>query len=89
MVGFWTLLSRILGMVREILLSALIGAGPLLDAADNVEGRLGRDALNAAAKKSKIRVVATQSFSFTQESVVNSIPLVRAVAPSSQFRRFS
>ncbi|MGI9359682.1 MAG: murein biosynthesis integral membrane protein MurJ, partial [Paracoccaceae bacterium] len=31
-VGFWTLLSRILGMVREILLSALIGAGPLLDA---------------------------------------------------------
>ena len=31
-VGFWTLLSRILGMGREILLSALIGAGPLLDA---------------------------------------------------------
>ena len=31
-VGSWTLLSRILGMVREILLSALIGAGPLLDA---------------------------------------------------------
>jgi len=31
-VGSWTLLSRILGMVREILLSNLIGAGPLLDA---------------------------------------------------------
>ena len=47
---------------------------------DNVEGRLGRDALHAAAKKSKIRVVAIQSFSFTQESVVNSIPLVRAAS---------
>ena len=31
-VGSWTLLSRILGMVREILLSTFIGAGPLLDA---------------------------------------------------------
>ena len=31
-VGSWTLLSRVLGMVREILLSNLIGAGPLLDA---------------------------------------------------------
>jgi len=31
-VGFWTLLSRVLGMVREILLFALIGAGPVLDA---------------------------------------------------------
>ncbi|MFL2795858.1 MAG: murein biosynthesis integral membrane protein MurJ [Paracoccaceae bacterium] len=31
-VGFWTLASRILGMVREILLFSLIGAGPLLDA---------------------------------------------------------
>ena len=31
-VGFWTLVSRILGMVREILLFSLIGAGPILDA---------------------------------------------------------
>ena len=31
-VGSWTLLSRVLGMVREILLSNFIGAGPLLDA---------------------------------------------------------
>ena len=31
-VGFWTLVSRVLGMVREILLFSLIGAGPLLDA---------------------------------------------------------
>ena len=45
---------------------------------DTIEGRLGRDALEAATKKSKIRIVATQSFSFTQESVVNSVPLVRA-----------
>ncbi|WP_171234920.1 murein biosynthesis integral membrane protein MurJ [Ruegeria sp. HKCCA6837] len=31
-VGFWTLASRILGFLREILLTALIGPGPVMDA---------------------------------------------------------
>ncbi len=31
-VSFWTLMSRVLGMLREVLLFALIGAGPVLDA---------------------------------------------------------
>lgn len=31
-VGFWTLLSRILGFVREVLLLSLIGPGPVMDA---------------------------------------------------------
>lgn len=31
-VGFWTLASRVLGFVREIMLLALIGPGPLMDA---------------------------------------------------------
>ena len=31
-VGFWTLMSRILGFAREILILGLIGPGPLLDA---------------------------------------------------------
>lgn len=31
-VGFWTLMSRILGFTREILILGLIGPGPLLDA---------------------------------------------------------
>lgn len=31
-VGFWTLASRILGFVREILLTAYIGPGPVMDA---------------------------------------------------------
>ena len=31
-VGFWTLLSRVLGFVREALLIALIGPGPVMDA---------------------------------------------------------
>ena len=31
-VGFWTLASRILGVAREIIILALIGPGPLLDA---------------------------------------------------------
>ncbi|MCT4607666.1 MAG: murein biosynthesis integral membrane protein MurJ [Pelagimonas sp.] len=31
-VGFWTLMSRILGLAREIMLTALVGPGPLMDA---------------------------------------------------------
>ena len=31
-VGFWTLMSRILGTVREIMILALIGPGPMMDA---------------------------------------------------------
>ncbi|MBD3665821.1 murein biosynthesis integral membrane protein MurJ [Sulfitobacter sp. TSTF-M16] len=31
-VGFWTLLSRVLGFVREVLILSLIGPGPVMDA---------------------------------------------------------
>ena len=31
-VGFWTLASRVLGFLREILLTSLIGPGPVMDA---------------------------------------------------------
>ncbi len=31
-VGFWTMMSRILGVVREMLILALIGPGPVMDA---------------------------------------------------------
>ena len=31
-VGFWTLMSRVLGVVREIMILALIGPGPVMDA---------------------------------------------------------
>ncbi|MEP2268387.1 MAG: murein biosynthesis integral membrane protein MurJ, partial [Marinomonas sp.] len=31
-VGFWTLASRVLGFVREIMILSLIGPGPLMDA---------------------------------------------------------
>jgi putative peptidoglycan lipid II flippase len=31
-VGFWTLASRVLGLVRDILINTLIGPGPLMDA---------------------------------------------------------
>jgi len=31
-VGFWTLLSRVLGFIREMLLLSLIGPGPVMDA---------------------------------------------------------
>ena len=31
-VGFWTLMSRVLGLVRDVMLQAFIGPGPLMDA---------------------------------------------------------
>src|SRR6056297_4098696 len=31
-VGFWTLMSRILGVLREVLILAFIGPGPVMDA---------------------------------------------------------
>jgi putative peptidoglycan lipid II flippase len=31
-VGFWTLMSRILGFVRDILIAAFLGAGPVAEA---------------------------------------------------------
>jgi putative peptidoglycan lipid II flippase len=31
-VGFWTLMSRILGFVRDILIAAFMGAGPVAEA---------------------------------------------------------
>ncbi|KHQ53246.1 murein biosynthesis integral membrane protein MurJ [Mameliella alba] len=31
-VGFWTLMSRVLGVVREVMILALIGPGPVMDA---------------------------------------------------------
>lgn len=31
-VGFWTLMSRILGVVREVMILAFVGPGPLMDA---------------------------------------------------------
>ena len=31
-VGVWTLLSRVLGMVRDVLIAGFIGPGPLMDA---------------------------------------------------------
>ncbi len=31
-VGFWTLASRVLGLVRDVVIAALVGPGPLMDA---------------------------------------------------------
>ena len=45
---------------------------------NNTEGELGKIALQNAAKESSLEIVATQSFEFSQEGVVNTVPLVRA-----------
>mgnify|MGYP001191956846 CR=1 FL=1 len=44
----------------------------------NVEGEFGRIALEKAASRSSLAVVASQTFEFSREGVVNSVPLVRA-----------
>ncbi|MGY9012685.1 MAG: lipid II flippase MurJ, partial [Rhodobacterales bacterium] len=31
-VGFWTLMSRVLGLLREVILFGIVGPGPVLDA---------------------------------------------------------
>ena len=45
---------------------------------NNVEGSFGRLALERAALDTPLEIVATQSFEFSQEGVVNAVPLIRA-----------
>jgi len=45
---------------------------------NNVEGSFGRLALERAALDTTLEIVATQSFEFSQEGVVNAVPLIRA-----------
>ena len=45
---------------------------------NNVEGSFGRLALERATLDTPLEIVATQSFEFSQEGVVNAVPLIRA-----------
>ncbi len=45
---------------------------------NNVEGEFGRIALEKAAARSYLNIVASQAFEFSREGVVNTVPLVRA-----------
>ena len=45
---------------------------------NNVEGEFGRIALEKAAARSFLKIVASQAFEFSREGVVNTVPLVRA-----------
>ena len=45
---------------------------------NNVEGSFGRLAIERAAMDTSLEIVATQSFEFSQEGVVNAVPLIRA-----------
>jgi ABC-type branched-subunit amino acid transport system substrate-binding protein len=47
---------------------------------DRIEGQMGLNAFQAAAANSSLRIVSAQSFELTQESVVNTVPLIRASA---------
>ena len=45
---------------------------------NNVEGSFGRLAIERAAMDTPLEIVATQSFEFSQDGVVNAVPLIRA-----------
>lgn len=47
---------------------------------DRIDGQMGLNAFQAAAANSTLRIVSAQSFDLTQESVVNTVPLIRASA---------
>jgi ABC-type branched-subunit amino acid transport system substrate-binding protein len=47
---------------------------------DRIDGQMGLNAFQAAAANSSLRIVSAQSFELTQESVLNTVPLIRASA---------
>ncbi len=100
-VGFWTLLSRILGFVREILILNLIGPGPVMDAfvaafrLPNMFRRfLAEGAFNAAfvpmfSKKleggENADVFASQALSFLSAVVIALTALAMIFMPAFVF----
>ncbi len=47
---------------------------------DGIDGQMGLNAFQGAAADTNLRIVSAQSFELTQESVVNTVPLIRASA---------
>ncbi len=47
---------------------------------DGIDGQMGLNALQGPAADTNLRIVSAQSFELTQESVVNTVPLIRASA---------
>ena len=47
---------------------------------DRIDGQMGLNAFQGAAAGTNLRIVSAQSFELTQESVVNTVPLIRASA---------
>ena len=47
---------------------------------DGIDGQMGLNAFQGAAADTNLRIVSVQSFELTQESVVNTVPLIRASA---------
>ena len=45
---------------------------------DRIDGQMGLNAFQGAAAGTNLRIVSAQSFELTQESVVNTVPLIRA-----------
>src|SRR6202140_4324556 len=79
-VGGWTMASRLLGFVRDVLIAALLGAGPVADAffvanrLPNLFRRLfGEGAFNAAFVPEFSGLLATEGLSaarrFAQEAI--------------------
>jgi len=47
---------------------------------NGIDGQMGLNAFQGAAPDTNLRIVSAQSFELTQESVVNTVPLIRASA---------
>lgn len=47
---------------------------------DRIDGQMGLNAFQGASAGSNLRIVSAQSFELTQESAVNTVPLIRASA---------
>ena len=47
---------------------------------DGIDGQMGLNAFQGPAADTNLRIVSAQSFELTQESVVNTVPLIRASA---------
>lgn len=47
---------------------------------DRIDGQMGLNAFQGASAGSNLRIISAQSFELTQESAVNTVPLIRASA---------
>ena len=89
-VGGWTLISRILGFARDMLIAALIGTGPIADAFvsrdhDPLVPPRGHEPLGVFGILSKVIVVNLNLKASSSKNSGHLVPPKLAVEEESQF----